>query len=106
MRASRIWRFSQGRKIREVPVHGSLTADQGDTLVKYAVAGAGVVLIPEWVMADHLAEGRLVCVLPDWSPPNIPLNIVHANTAAIPLRARLLIDFLRRAIRQRNLLPR
>ena len=106
MRAPHSWRFSQGRKTREISVQSTLTADQGDTLVEYAVAGAGVVLMPEWVMTDHLSEGRLVRLLPDWTPPNIPLNIVHANSAAVPLRARLLVDFVRRNIRQRNLLPR
>ncbi len=106
MKASHSWRFSQGRKKIEVPVHGTLTADQGDTLVEYAAAGAGIVLMPEWVMADHLAEGQLVRLLPDWTPPSIPLNIVHANSAAVPLRARLLVDYVRRNIRKRNLLPR
>ena len=57
-------------------------------------------------MADHLAQGRLVRLLPDWTPPSIPLSIVHANSAAVPLRARLLVDYIRRAIRQQNLLPR
>ena len=105
MRAPHSWRFSQGRKVRDVSVSGTLSADQGDTLVEYAVAGAGVILMPEWLMADHLAEGRLVRLLPGWVPPSIPLNIVHANSAAMPLRIRLLVDYLYRNIRKRNLLP-
>ena len=106
MKAPHSWRFTQGRKVREVPIRSTLTADQGDTLVEYAVAGAGLVLMPEWVMANHLSQGRLVRLLPDWTPPNIPLHIVHANSAVVPLRARLLVDYTRREIRQRDLLPR
>ena len=106
MSASHCWRFSRGRTVREVPISGTLSADQGDTLVEYAVAGAGVILMPAWVMADHLAEGRLIRLLPGWAPPSIPLNIIHANSAAVPLRAKLLVDYICRNIRKRNLLPR
>lgn len=106
MRASQTWRFTQGRKVREVVVRGALSADQGDSLVEYAVAGAGILMMPAWVMQDHLDAGRLVQVLPDWNPPNIPLQTVYSARTSVPLRTRLLADYLRRQIRQRALLPR
>lgn len=106
MKAAQTWRFTKGRKTRDVIVDGRLSADQGDSLVQYAVAGAGIVMMPEWVMAAELRTGQLVRLLPDWSPPTIPLYTVYANTSVIPLRLRLLADFLRRMIRTRNLLPR
>ncbi|MGV6802711.1 MAG: LysR family transcriptional regulator [Ruegeria sp.] len=106
MKTLHSWRFTQGRRVREVMIQGQLTADQGDTLVEYAIAGAGIVLMPEWVMSEHLANGRLVRVLPDWSPPSIPLQLVMASGSNVPLRVRLLSDFIRRTIRQRGLLPR
>lgn len=106
MKAAQTWRFTQGRKVREVTIEGRLAADQGDTLVEFAAAGAGIVMMPEWVMADQLNDGRLVRVLPDWAPPSIPLHVVHAGGMAVPLRVRLLADFLRRTVRARDLLPR
>ena len=106
MKASQTWRFTRDRTVREVAVEGNLVADQGDTLVEYAVAGAGIVLMPNWVMAEHFAAGRLVRLLPGWSPPSIPLHIVHASRTAVALRVRLLVDFIRRGVRSKNLLPR
>lgn len=106
MKSAQTWRFTQGRKTREVSVSGTLTADQGDTLVEYAAAGTGVVLMPQWVMADQLQTGKLVPVLPDWAPPSIPLHVVHVDNVVVPLRIRLLVDFLRRSIRTQDLLPR
>lgn len=106
MKAAQTWRFTKGKKTRDVVIEGKLAADQGDTLVEYAVAGAGIVLMPAWVMAEELADGRLVRLLPEWAPPSIPLHIIHANTPSVPLRIRLLSDFIRRAIRSRGLLPR
>lgn len=106
MRSAQTWHFSKGEEVEEVTITASLLADQGDTLVEYAAAGAGVVMMPEWIMSDHLKSGRLIKLLPDWSPPSIPLHIVYAASTAVPLRIRLLTDFLRRTIRSRNLLPR
>ncbi|WP_299640260.1 LysR family transcriptional regulator [uncultured Ruegeria sp.] len=106
MKARQSWRFTQGRRVREVTIQGQLTADQGDTLVECAAAGAGVVLMPEWVVSGHLAAGRLVRLLPDWKPPSIPLHLVMASGSNVPLRVRLLSDFIRRSVRQRDLLPR
>ncbi len=106
MRSAQTWRFTKGEEIEEVKINSSLMADQGDTLVEYAAAGAGVVMMPEWVMSEHLKSGRLVRLLPEWSPPSIPLHIVYAAGAAVPLRIRLLTNFIRRNVRARNLLPR
>ena len=41
------YRFKKNRKTADIHVTGPLYADQGDTLVEFAVSGAGVVLIPE-----------------------------------------------------------
>ncbi|WP_294229709.1 LysR family transcriptional regulator [uncultured Shimia sp.] len=106
MKASQTWRFAQGRKKREVTVSGTLSADQGDTLVELAASGAGVVMMPEWVMRGALREGRLVKVLEEWQPPNIPLHLVYKGGDSVSLRIRLLVDFLKREVRRRDLLPR
>ncbi len=106
MRAGGTWAFKKQRARREVRIHSNLAADQGDTLVEYSASGAGIVMMPEWVMSSELAEGRLVKILEDWEAPSIPLYVVYSASGAIPLRVRLLVDFLRRSIRSGNLLPR
>ncbi|MGI9389515.1 MAG: LysR substrate-binding domain-containing protein [Boseongicola sp.] len=106
MKAALTWQFTKGKNVRDVTIAGKLAADQGDTLVEFASAGAGVVLMPEWVMSEHLADGRLVGVLPDWTPPSIPMHLVYTSGSSVPLRIRLLVDFIRRNVRARSLLPR
>lgn len=106
MKSAQTWQFTKDDQTEDVTITSSLMADQGDTLVEYAAAGAGIVLMPEWVMAEHLATERLEKLLPGWSPPSIPLHLVYAASAAVPLRIRLLADFIRRNVRARGLLPR
>ena len=106
MKAAQTWRFTRNSKTQDVQVTGPLSADQGDTLVEFAASGAGIVLMPEWVMADHLSKGSLVRLLNDWKPPSIPLYIVYARGATTPLRTRLLVDFIRRSVRSSGVLPK
>ena len=41
-----------------------------------ALAGAGVIATPEFVVASDLASGRLVRLLPGWTLPNLGLSLV------------------------------
>jgi DNA-binding transcriptional LysR family regulator len=77
-----------------VAVSGRFTADQGDALRHAAVAGAGIVLQPEDALADALAEGRLVPVLPAWSFKPTPMHLVYAPDRRSTAKLRSAIDFL------------
>ena len=48
-------------------VSGSITTDEPELLVHAALAGLGVVLCSEWLVAPHLASGALRPVLGEWS---------------------------------------
>jgi DNA-binding transcriptional LysR family regulator len=99
------WHFSRGGEDVAVQVEGNMQCDQGDTLVELAVLGAGITLMPSWLMLDHLASGRLRRLLPDWDPPTIPIQIVYARSANIPLKNLLFIEFVKKEVRRRRLLP-
>ncbi|MDO4997427.1 MAG: LysR family transcriptional regulator [Neisseria sp.] len=61
------WYFSQaGKRGKSVRVKGSLTANSADLLKAYALADLGVVHLPDWVLAEELASGRLVSLFDDW----------------------------------------
>jgi DNA-binding transcriptional LysR family regulator len=105
LRHAHNWRFARGSEDVVVPVGGNIQCDQGDTLVELAVSGAGITTMPSWLMPDHLASGRLQRLLPGWEPPSIPLHIVYAKSANTPLKNRLFVEFVKREIRRRRLLP-
>ncbi|MGY4623325.1 LysR family transcriptional regulator [Bradyrhizobium sp. USDA 4486] len=50
-------------KSHRVPIRGTLSCNNGDALVAAAVAGTGLVLQPSFLVADEIADGRLVPVL-------------------------------------------
>ena len=63
------WEFQQdGRDIR-MRVDGQLTYNSTLPMVEAAVAGYGIAYVPEDIVAEHVAAGRLQVALEEWSPP-------------------------------------
>jgi DNA-binding transcriptional LysR family regulator len=89
----RRWPLSDGRRTIEVEVRGETRASSGEAVVDLAVQGLGAAMLPSFVVAAPITEGRLVRVMSEWSGP--PLEI-HALWAAreLPRKARAFLDFI------------
>jgi LysR family transcriptional regulator, regulator for bpeEF and oprC len=71
-----------------------LTCDDGEALVAAALVGLGVCQVPEWLVREELAAGRLVELLSHARPPAQPISLVHRSARRAPARVRALLDFL------------
>lgn len=92
------WRLVQGNETHTVHVRGRYHANNVDATASAAVAGLGIALLPLFACDEHLATGRLVRVLADWTP--ITKFGTSINAVATPDRLRLtrnrvMLDFLR-----------
>ncbi len=80
--------------VHEVTVKGRFSANQGSALRTAALLGAGIVLQPEISLADDIATGRLIRVLPQWSYRPTPMNLIYAQDSRPTAKLRSIIDFL------------
>lgn len=65
-----------------------------------AIAGVGVVQLPTLMVAEQLAHGELVAVIPDWRPRHEIAHAVFASRRGLLPSVRVLIDFLARRFEQ------
>lgn len=84
----------RGKEVQRVRTRGPLMADNGDFLAEMAVAGLGITLTPDFIVQQELDDGRLVRVLPEWTPPPIAVHALFAQSRNMPLRLRKFVDFL------------
>lgn len=77
----------------EDPV-AAIRANSADALKGFAVAGWGLIQTPAFVVADELADGRLVRVLPQVPLGEYGISVVFPDRAFLPQRIRRLIDHL------------
>jgi DNA-binding transcriptional LysR family regulator len=71
-----------------------LCANDFDTLVSAALAGAGLVRVPSWQVVHYLADGRLKIVLEAYQRPPTPLSILTLRNRLLLPKVRAFVDFL------------
>ena len=86
--------LSQGGKTETVRVKGSLSTNDGEIAVNWALAGLGIVMRAEWDVAKYLQSGRLRHVLPDYTTPNADIHAVYPVRHQATARVKYLVDFL------------
>ncbi|KAA0939509.1 MULTISPECIES: LysR family transcriptional regulator [unclassified Psychrobacter] len=71
-----------------------LRSNNGDVLVDAAIAGAGLVLQPTFIISESISSGKLVVVLPEIEPEALGLYAVYAHRKLLPHKVRCFIDFM------------
>jgi LysR family transcriptional activator of dmlA len=61
-----VWRLRSGVREESVKVRGSLSSNNGEIVVRWAVDGRGVILRSMWDVYPLLKSGELRQVLPEW----------------------------------------
>lgn len=77
-----------------VPVRSRYRVNNAVAMLDSVLGGAGISLQPTWMVAEPLAQGRLVRVLPRHSGPAQEVHLLYAPRRQLPLRVRVLVDFL------------
>jgi DNA-binding transcriptional LysR family regulator len=88
------WSFQDGEVRRSLRIPTRLCANDFDILVSAALAGAGLLRVPSWQVADCLADGRLRIVLAAYQRPPTPLSILTLRTRLLLPKVRAFVDFL------------
>jgi DNA-binding transcriptional LysR family regulator len=89
------WRFThKDGKSATVRPSGPLRVNNGDAMMPALVAGLGLGILPEFILRDALADGRLERLLPDWSLPSGSVYWVTPPGGQRPKRVHVLGEFV------------
>ncbi|AFQ49701.1 LysR family transcriptional regulator [Burkholderia cepacia] len=88
------WTLRRGERAVEVPVGGRFVVNSVGMNRQLAVNDAGIIQLPEEVVADDLAAGRLRRVLPEWEGAPVPVYAM-TETRLLPAKTQHFIEFLR-----------
>ena len=95
--AGNVWRFTapDGREI-PVAISGSVRANNGLVLAAAAAAGRGIAILPSFYLGASLREGKLRRILAEYRLPELGIYAVYPQTAHVPPKVRVFVDFLAR----------
>jgi DNA-binding transcriptional LysR family regulator len=89
------WTFGRHGKRVEIDVPGVLTLDSPHLILDAVFHGVGLAWMSEWAVAEHVAAGRLVSVLDDWSERAPGLCLYYPGHRHVPAGLRAFIDVIR-----------
>lgn len=90
----RSWVFASGGTRRELDPRSRVQVNDGEGTVHGACLGLGLVQVPDYMVADEIASGRLVEVLSSCRAPAEPISVVYPSGRLVPPRVRVVIDAL------------
>ena len=99
-----VWRLSSGRgksvKTEAIKTRGTLTTNDGEIAVNWALEGHGILMRAEWDIERYLRNGRLVQVLPQYYTPDADIYAVYPQRHQMAARVRAFVEFVMGALGQ------
>jgi DNA-binding transcriptional LysR family regulator len=89
------WSFSRnGTERRQVRVHPVIFLDATLAVCEAVREGVGLSVLPDFAIANDLATGRLIQVLPDWGLHSGGIHAVFPTARFRPAKVRAFVDLL------------
>ena len=95
-KTGKIFEFDFNKDGVETTVSGikRVVLNDGDACVAAALAGAGIVQLPTFMVQEHIASGELAIVLGTYLSENLPLYALYPQNRHLSSKVRVSIDWI------------
>jgi DNA-binding transcriptional LysR family regulator len=90
---NREWRFVDGGTAAHIALQPRFEINDATAAIGAAEAGDGITIALSYMVAEKIAEGRLMPVLGRFAPPPVPVQLVYPQSRFIAPKVRAFIDF-------------
>ncbi|MFM4702231.1 LysR family transcriptional regulator [Aeromonas bivalvium] len=87
-------------RVERHPMAGALTVNDSESYLAAALAGFGIIQLPEHGVAPLLARGELVAILPEWPAPPLPIHVLYGHRRQLAPRVQAFIQWLADVLRE------
>ncbi|MDO9143737.1 MAG: LysR family transcriptional regulator [Rhodoferax sp.] len=92
-----IWHLRCGQQNQTVKVRGTLSSNDGETALGWALDGHGILMRSEWDIAKYLHSGRLKLVLENWQTPPADIYAIYPQRLQTATRVKAFVNYLSEA---------
>jgi DNA-binding transcriptional LysR family regulator len=89
------WEFERNGRVLNAHVEGQLVVNDADLARRAALDGCGIAYLPEDHVEADVEQGRLICVLEDWTPPFPGYHLYYPSRRQQSPAFALLVEALR-----------
>ena len=88
------WTLHKGGKIQEVRLRGRIAI--GDPLIhqRLCLDGAGIAILPTWLIQDQVRKKQLLRVLPEWVPSPIEVFVLFPTRLSMTPKLNVFLAFI------------
>jgi len=90
----RHWYYRHGEKEQAEEITPRLTCNQIRTASLACVQGLGITRLLHYQVADELADGRLVRVLREYEPKDLPIQLIYPHALQLSPRVRAFVEWV------------
>jgi DNA-binding transcriptional LysR family regulator len=92
-----IWHLKSGSDRRSISIRAAYRANNSLAIREAVLEGLGIGFLPKVYVANDIASGELINILPDWKGEPQALYVLYPAHRESSLKHRLLVDFLANA---------
>lgn len=98
LRARTVLPFQRGERTEAVSPSVRLWTNDILLALATALEGVGLTVVPDWLAAPEVAQGRLVVVLPGWSLPRVAAWVAYRRHGRGQAAVRAVVTHLARHV--------
>jgi LysR family transcriptional regulator for bpeEF and oprC len=80
------------RKAVSIKIKPRISCNHMSSVITAAALGAGVAVVPSYLVKEHLKSGSLIRILPKWNGPKFPVSVVSPTSMSSSSRISILIN--------------
>jgi LysR family transcriptional regulator for bpeEF and oprC len=88
------WDFRRGDERIDIAMRGVIALNDSNAYVQAGLAGLGVIQMTDYLLLQHVAAGRMVQLLPDWTSDPLPVHIVYPQNRHLSAKVRVFVEWV------------
>jgi LysR family transcriptional regulator, regulator for bpeEF and oprC len=96
---ARSWSFSRGEEVFKLQSKPRVCVNEALTIHRLVINGAGIGLLSGYICSPEIEAGRLVRLLPEWSPSPVEVSIVFPSRRELAPTVRAFADYMKEVSR-------
>ncbi len=98
------WTLHKDGKVQEIRLRGRIAV--GDPLIhqRLCLDGAGIAILPGWLIQDQVRKNQLLRVLPEWVPTPIELFVLYPTRLSMTPKLKVFLAFIQDVVPKRQVI--
>ena len=96
------WTFQKADEKRILELNNTFSTNETTALHRAALEHNGIAMLPLYLIAEDIQQGKLVPVLTDWQLPEYKIYALYLSRHKLPRATRALLDFLVEAFKGKD----